>query len=575
MPPLDPETSEHNQEEEEEEEEGQPEDFEAKQKRLGAISDLDFLQMLKSGGDVDDAPVTAGEMAAADTPGDPDYAEGRLYITNLPYSTSEEDLEAVLTTHGALQSVHIPLTKETRQSKGVAFVQFAAPTAAVAAREALHESIFQGRLINVTSAKAQPAAVELQWSDSYKAKKAAKEKADRENAKRWNSLYINTNTVVDTIASRLNVNKDTLIGQDQDNAAVKLAIAESVLTAEASQVLSDEGVNLEVLNDKNRVNSKNTIIVKNLPGGAAGRQKGDILADLVKLFRTAGELGRVVAPEGTTLALIEFLEPADARKAFSKFAYYKFNDVPLFLEWAPVGLLAKKEKPADEEDADTTDGSSTLYVSNLPFSVTEPQVKSLFDDHANHIRSVSLKSAKGYAFVEFTSPAAAAKAAAAVPKREVEGREVAVSVSKAKKKAAPAPTSRKGECPPGCNPLKLVVRNVPFEGTAADIRKLFSAHAQIKSVRLPKKVDEYDPLTGTKAPHRGFAFVEFLTREEAKAALQTCSNTHLYGRHLVIEYAADNTSVDSLRDKASRKSLADLPTKPAKRKKLELGNRGE
>ena len=228
-----------------------------------------------------------------------------------------------------------------------------------------------------------------------------------------------------------------------------------------------------------------------------------------------------------------------------------------------------------QEDADATDGSSTLYVSNLPFSATEPQVKGLFDEHAGNIRSVVLKSTKGYAFVEFVSPATAAKAAAAVPRRELEGREVAVTVSKARKAAAPSATSRKGDCPPGCNPLKLVVRNVPFEGTAADIRKLFSAHSQIKSVRLPKKVDEYDPLTGTKAPHRGFAFVEFLTREEAKAALQTCSNTHLYGRHLVIEYAADNTSVDALRDKASRKSLADLPSKPAKRKKLELGLRGE
>lgn len=31
-------------------------------------------------------------------------------------------------------------------------------------------------------------AVELQWSDSYKAKKALKDKQDRENAKRWGSL---------------------------------------------------------------------------------------------------------------------------------------------------------------------------------------------------------------------------------------------------------------------------------------------------------------------------------------------------------------------------------------------------
>lgn len=33
--------------------------------------------------------------------------------------------------------------------------------------------------------------------------------------------------------------------------------------------------------------------------------------------------------------------------------------------------------------------------------------------------------------------------------------------------------------------------------------------------------------------HRGFAFVEFVTKQEAQNALQALSSTHLYGRHLV------------------------------------------
>lgn len=33
--------------------------------------------------------------------------------------------------------------------------------------------------------------------------------------------------------------------------------------------------------------------------------------------------------------------------------------------------------------------------------------------------------------------------------------------------------------------------------------------------------------------HRGFAFVEYVTKQEAKNALAALSNTHLYGRHLV------------------------------------------
>ena len=55
----------------------------------------------------------------------------------------------------------------------------------------------------------------------------------------------------------------------QENAAVKLAIAESVLTSEASQLLSDEGVDLTVLKDKNRINSKTTLIIKNLPAASS------------------------------------------------------------------------------------------------------------------------------------------------------------------------------------------------------------------------------------------------------------------------------------------------------------------
>ena len=50
-----------------------------------------------------------------------------------------------------------------------------------------------------------------------------------------------------------------------------------------------------------------------------------------------------------------------------------------------------------------------------------------------------------------------------------------------------------------------------------------------RSVRLPKKFD---------GKHRGFAFVEFLTQAEARAAHAALGAVHLYGRRLVIEPAA-------------------------------------
>ena len=58
---------------------------------------------------------------------------------------------------------------------------------------------------------------------------------------------------------------------------------------------------------------------------------------------------------------------------------------------------------------------------------------------------------------------------------------------------------------------KLVVRNVPFEATSREVEEIFKTFGSLKNVRLPKKV------TGS---HRGFAFVDFHSKEEAKKAYE-------------------------------------------------------
>jgi multiple RNA-binding domain-containing protein 1 len=71
-----------------------------------------------------------------------------------------------------------------------------------------------------------------------------------------------------------------------------------------------------------------------------------------------------------------------------------------------------------------------------------------------------------------------------------------------------------------------------------------STFGQVKRVTIPKKAD---------GRSRGFAFVEFLTKQEAKSALEALAHTHLYGRHLVLDYAAqDDKSVEELREKAQK-----------------------
>ena len=75
-----------------------------------------------------------------------------------------------------------------------------------------------------------------------------------------------------------------------------------------------------------------------------------------------------------------------------------------------------------------------------------------------------------------------------------------------------------------------------FECTPDEVRELFQPFGHIKKVRLPKKVNSSN--------HRGFGFVEFATKDEARLSFRELKHTHLYSRKLVIEYAKQGDSAD-------------------------------
>jgi len=100
------------------------------------------------------------------------------------------------------------------------------------------------------------------------------------------------------------------------------------------------------------------------------------------------------------------------------------------------------------------------------------------------------------------------------------------------------------------------VRNVPFEATRKEIKQLFGAFGELKTVRLPQK------LAGSGS-HRGFAFVDYLSKQDAKRAFKSlCQSTHLYGRRLVLEWAEDDDTVESIR----QKTALHFSDEPAKKK---------
>ena len=106
-----------------------------------------------------------------------------------------------------------------------------------------------------------------------------------------------------------------------------------------------------------------------------------------------------------------------------------------------------------------------------------------------------------------------------------------------------------------------MVRNVPFEATEKEVKDIFATFGQLKNVRLPKKV------TGS---HRGFAFVEFISKEEAKKAFEKlCLSTHLYGRRLVLEWASQEETLEDLRKRTANQYGDGEPSKK-RLKKSEL-----
>lgn len=68
--------------------------------------------------------------------------------------------------------------------------------------------------------------------------------------------------------------------------------------------------------------------------------------------------------------------------------------------------------------------------------------------------------------------------------------------------------------------------------------------------------------------HRGFGFIHFLTKQEAKSAMESLCNTHFYGRHLVLDWAKEDDSVDTLREKTKREF--DTEYAPRKQTKFNL-----
>ena len=76
-----------------------------------------------------------------------------LYVGNLAYSVTEEDLRQTFAEYGEVASVNIITDRYTGQSKGFGFVEMPSNSDADKAIKALNGTSLQGRPIKVNQAK--------------------------------------------------------------------------------------------------------------------------------------------------------------------------------------------------------------------------------------------------------------------------------------------------------------------------------------------------------------------------------------------------------------------------------------
>ena len=356
-----------------------------------------------------------------------------------------------------------------------------------------------------------------------------------------------------SISDRLGVAKSELLDPTSSDAAVKQAHAETHIIQETRSYFKNHGVDLEAFKEKERGDT--AILVKNFSYGTTPEE-------LRQLFEAHGPIKKLLMPPSGTIAIVEYKQSDNARSAFGSLAYRKFKDSLLFLEKAPRDLFedvqnlpqsqtkgpakSQSAKPSatellEKKDAFEMANTSTLFVRNLNFSTTTDRLREVFHPLEGFM-SAKVKTkpdpkkpgqllSMGFGFLEFRSKSNAQAALAAMDGHKLDGHELLI---KASHKALDAAEERRKEDHAkkmAGRKTKIVIKNLPFEASKKDIRSLFGSYGQLRSVRVPKKFD---------SSTRGFAFADFITAREAANAMDALRDTHLLGRRLVLDFAAED-----------------------------------
>lgn len=483
----------------------------------------------------------------------------RLFLRNLAYATNEQDLRELFSPYGQVEEAHIPMDSKKNKSKGIAHVMFNSGENAVTAWEELDGTTFQGRLLHILPGKPKRENKLDEFDLKNLPLKKQNELKKRANAMKdefsWNSLYINSDTVMNVTAARLGVSKADLMNPTNTDAAVKQALAEASVLNNVRDYFVEKGVDLDSFKNKER--SEAVILVKNFPYDTKPEELQD-------LFSICGDIQKILMPPDGGIAIVVFRTVPQGRAAFRRFAYKQFRSSILKLEKGPKDLFEDKsivpeegegeaevkevkEAKANvtdvmEEESKSTEGTegtaadrTSVFVKNLNFKTSSEGLSNVFRalqgfimarvQTKAHKKDSSIRLSEGYGFVEFKTKHDAEIAVSTMDGYLLDDHKLQCKLSNRGREDEETSGSKliksKGR-------TKIHIKNLPFETSKRDIRDLFGRFGQLHTVRVPKKMDRTS---------RGFAFAEFKTSAEAENAMKALKDVHLLGRHLVLQWA--------------------------------------
>ena len=384
---------------------------------------------------------------------------------------------------------------------------------------------------------------------SLQKQKHLKRKTEATSSFKWNSLYMNPDAIMSSISQRLGVPKAELLDPTSSDAAVRQAHAETHVIQETKQYFIANGVDIDSFQTK--IRGDTAILVKNFGFDT----KAD---DLRKRFEEYGLVSRFLMPPSGIVAIVEYEQSENAKAAYHSLAYRKTGNSILFLEKAPRNLFKEPPTNADNirpapattklsaadllarSDRGSVLSTTTLFVGNLNFTTTSGHLADTFRTLEGfmsarvktkpHPKKAGAVLSMGIGFVEFQTREQAQAGLAAMDGYTLDNHVLKIRASRSFD-VGEARRKEDQNKKIAARRSKIIIKNLPFEVSRKDVRSLFGKYGQLRSVRVPKKLD---------SSSRGFAFAEFITPKEAENAMDALKNTHLLGRRLVVDFAAED-----------------------------------